>query len=112
MENFLPAPMDGAFHGSFYEEDCYIILKTQLKDDGSRDWLIWYWIGEKTTLDKKACAAIHAVNLRNLLGATCRTIREEMNDESEVPFPSPSHPCSGREWAFWGRSSWTSLAGS
>ena len=26
-------------------------------------------------LDKKACAAIHAVNLRNLLGAECRTIR-------------------------------------
>lgn len=34
-------------------------------------------------LDKKACSAIHAVNLRNLLGAEGRTIREEMNDESD-----------------------------
>lgn len=34
-------------------------------------------------LDKKACAAIHAVNLRNLLGANCRTIRVEMNDEDD-----------------------------
>ena len=34
-------------------------------------------------LDKKACAAIHAVNLRNLLGAERRTIREEMGDESD-----------------------------
>ncbi len=34
-------------------------------------------------LDKKACAAIHAVNLRNLLGAEGRTHREEMNDESD-----------------------------
>ncbi len=34
-------------------------------------------------LDKKACAAIHAVNLRNLLGAECRTQREEMNDETD-----------------------------
>lgn len=33
-------------------------------------------------LDKKACAAIHAVNLRNFLGAQCRTIREEQADES------------------------------
>ena len=33
-------------------------------------------------LDKKACAAIHAVNLRNFLGAQCRTIREEQTDES------------------------------
>lgn len=34
-------------------------------------------------LDKKACSAIHAVNLRNLLGAECRTIREEQADESD-----------------------------
>ena len=34
-------------------------------------------------LDKKACSAIHAVNLRNLLGAECRTKREEMGDESD-----------------------------
>ena len=34
-------------------------------------------------MDKKACSAIHAVNLRNLLGAECRTIREEQGDESE-----------------------------
>ena len=34
-------------------------------------------------MDKQACAAMHAVNLRNLLGATCRTQREEQNDESD-----------------------------
>lgn len=34
-------------------------------------------------MDKKACSAIHAVNLRNYLGAECRTIREEQGDESE-----------------------------
>lgn len=34
-------------------------------------------------LDKKACAAIHAVNLRNLLGAESRTSRQEMNDEDD-----------------------------
>ena len=37
----------------------------------------------KFQLDKKACAAIHAVNLRNLLGAECRTAREEMGDEED-----------------------------
>jgi len=42
-----------------------------------------YWIGKCSSLDKKACAAIHAVNLRNLLGAECRTCREEQDDESE-----------------------------
>ena len=83
MENFLPNPIHSSFHGHFYEEDSYIVLKTTIKEDGNKDWQIWYWIGEKTSLDKKACAAIHAVNLRNLLGASCRTIREEQNDESE-----------------------------
>ena len=34
-------------------------------------------------LDKRACAAIHAVNLRNYLGAQCRTIREEQGEESD-----------------------------
>ena len=34
-------------------------------------------------MDKKACAAIHAVNLRNLLGAEGRTHREEMGEESD-----------------------------
>ena len=34
-------------------------------------------------MDKRACAAIHAVNLRNFLGAECRTAREEQGDESE-----------------------------
>lgn len=34
-------------------------------------------------MDKKACSAIHAVNLRNFLGAQCRTIREEQGDESD-----------------------------
>lgn len=34
-------------------------------------------------MDKRACSAIHAVNLRNYLGAQCRTIREEQGDESE-----------------------------
>lgn len=34
-------------------------------------------------MDKRACAAIHAVNLRNYLGAQCRTVREEQADESD-----------------------------
>ena len=45
---------------------------------GTPEHVVFYF-----QLDKKACAAIHAVNLRNLLGAECRTIREEMNDEAD-----------------------------
>ncbi|KAG7239471.1 hypothetical protein INR49_028942 [Caranx melampygus] len=83
IENFVPIQVDEAFHGKFYEADCYIILKTFLDDNGALTWQIYYWIGQESTLDKKAGSAIHAVNLRNFLGAECRTIREEMGDESE-----------------------------
>ncbi|XP_055507215.1 protein flightless-1 homolog [Leucoraja erinacea] len=83
IENFIPSQIDETFHGKFYEADCYIILKTILDENGALSWQIFYWIGQEATMDKKACAAIHAVNLRNFLGAQCRTIREEMGDESE-----------------------------
>ncbi|KAM3916640.1 protein flightless-1 homolog [Leptodactylus fuscus] len=83
IENFIPIMVDEAFHGKFYEADCYIVLKTFLDDNGGLHWEIYYWIGQEASLDKKACSAIHAVNLRNYLGAECRTIREEMGDESE-----------------------------
>lgn len=82
IENFLPNKVDDVTHGKFYEGDCYIVLKTFLLEN-QLSWEIYFWIGSATTLDKKACAAIHAVNLRNFLGARCRTIREEQADESD-----------------------------
>lgn len=82
IENFLPNKIEDVTHGKFYEGDCYIVLKTFLLEN-QLSWEIYFWIGSATTLDKKACAAIHAVNLRNYLGARCRTIREEQADESD-----------------------------
>ncbi|RWS11681.1 protein flightless-1-like protein [Dinothrombium tinctorium] len=83
IEKFLPNQVDEALHGKFYEGDCYIILKTFLDENQSLNWEIFYWIGAQTSLDKKACSAIHAVHLRNYLGAQCRTIREEQAQESD-----------------------------
>lgn len=63
-----------------------------MDDNGALTWQIFYWIGQEATLDKKAGSAIHAVNLRNFLGAECRTIREEMGEESEE-FTAVSRAC-------------------
>ncbi|XP_054155123.1 protein flightless-1-like [Oppia nitens] len=84
IENFVPNIIDDTLHGKFYEGDCYIILKTTIEDNQNLDWQIFYWIGLQASLDKKACSAIHAVNLRNYLGANCRTIREEQSEESDA----------------------------
>lgn len=86
IENFLPNKIDQVIHGKFYEGDCYIVLKTYTDENSQLTWQIYFWIGAQATLDKRACAAIHAVNLRNYLGARCRTIREEQGDESEEFF--------------------------
>ncbi|XP_060528403.1 protein flightless-1 [Cylas formicarius] len=83
IENFLPNRIEEVAYGKFYEGDCYIVLKTTVDENQSLSWEIYFWIGEKAPLDKRACSAIHAVNLRNYLGAQCRTIREEQGDESE-----------------------------
>ncbi|XP_066138736.1 protein flightless-1 isoform X1 [Euwallacea fornicatus] len=83
IENFLPNRIDEVAYGKFYEGDCYIVLKTTVDENYCLNWEIYFWIGEKASLDKKACSAIHAVNLRNYLGAQCRTIREEQGDESD-----------------------------
>ncbi len=83
IDKFLPNLVDSALNGKFYEGDCYIILKTFLDNTNSLNWQIYFWIGTYATLDKQACAAMHAVNLRNYLGALGRTIREEQNDESD-----------------------------
>lgn len=80
IENFLPNKIEEVAHGKFYEGDCYIVLKSSYDDLGQLNWEIYFWIGSEATLDKRACAAIHAVNLRNFLGARCRTIREEQSE--------------------------------
>lgn len=83
IENFLPTQIEESVHGKFHEADCYIVLKTYLDENGGLTYSIYFWIGEKAPLDKRACSAIHAVNLRNFLRAECRTIREEQRDESQ-----------------------------
>ncbi len=83
IDKFLPHIVDGSKIGKFHEGDCYVVLKTFIDQSNSLNWQIYFWIGAYATLDKQACAAMHAVNLRNLLGATCRTIREEQNEESD-----------------------------
>ncbi|KAL5473171.1 hypothetical protein EMCRGX_G027619 [Ephydatia muelleri] len=83
IENFYPVQVEDDFHGHFYLGDCYIILKTQWNQVSELDWEIYYWIGRDSTVDKKACAAVHAVNLRNMLNARSKTHREEYGEESE-----------------------------
>ena len=60
--------MEENLNGQFFEGDCYIVLNTFIDENQSLDWKIYFWIGDKATLDKRTCSAMHSVNLRNYLG--------------------------------------------
>lgn len=85
IENFCPVLIDPGLYEDFkfHDADCYIVLSTEIDENLTLNWNIYYWIGSNASLDKKACSAIHAVNLRNHLKASCRTIREELGEESD-----------------------------
>ncbi|KAF7255509.1 hypothetical protein EG68_07069 [Paragonimus skrjabini miyazakii] len=84
LDEFYPKRVeDDCIQGRLFDGDCYIVLQTKMMPNHTLDWFIFYWIGSQSSRDKQTCAAIHAVNLRNFLGAEGRTFREEQNDESE-----------------------------
>eukprot|EP00123_Amoebidium_parasiticum_P021135 comp62153_c0_seq1/m.47910 comp62153_c0_seq1/g.47910 ORF comp62153_c0_seq1/g.47910 comp62153_c0_seq1/m.47910 type:complete len:1269 (-) comp62153_c0_seq1:480-4286(-) len=80
--NFKPVPSDETLDGQFFDGDTYIILHTFEKAEGGYDHQVYFWVGRKAPVDKKACGAMHAVHLRNHLGAQSVIRREEQGDES------------------------------
>ncbi|OAF71434.1 Adseverin [Intoshia linei] len=84
IDQFLPVEMELEDIGIFYLSDCYIILSsTRNATSRNLDYNIYYLIGPDCSIDKATCAAMHAVNLRNMISAQCRTVREEMQEESD-----------------------------
>lgn len=51
IENFLPNQIEEAAFGKFYEGDCYIVLDTRIDASHNLDWNIFFWIGEKSTVN-------------------------------------------------------------
>ena len=82
IDQMAPCLIPSSCHGTFSTGDCYLILYTFNNENLRIDWDISYWVGSESSLDKKALVAIHAVHLRNMLGAKCRTKRIEMGEET------------------------------
>eukprot|EP01135_Chromosphaera_perkinsii_P000171 Nk52_evm67s32 gene=Nk52_evmTU67s32 len=84
IENFYPALIEDDEIGTFYQQDCYIILCTMTTGkDGTLSHEIFYWVGGDTQLDKKTCVAMHSVHLKEHLNVAGRNHREEEGDESD-----------------------------
>jgi hypothetical protein len=92
IENFAPARLPDENLGQFYESDCYIVLHVDGAENRRCQFTVFVWVGSKATMDKKASAAMHAMNLRNLCSAERLAQREEQGEESEEflrLFPGP-----------------------
>ncbi|XJO75768.1 hypothetical protein BDV3_006392 [Batrachochytrium dendrobatidis] len=91
IEALTPAIQSQELLGRFCVADCYIILVTAYVDSAENTFdehregyehRIYTWIGGDAEMDKKFCAAMFSVGLRNWVGAACRIEREVEGEES------------------------------
>ncbi|XP_059161494.1 advillin-like isoform X2 [Physella acuta] len=62
IENFQMVPLETVHYGEFYGGDCYVILYTY-NVQGREAYIIYYWLGLKSTADEQGTAALMAVQL-------------------------------------------------
>lgn len=69
IEKFEPERIDVRVGNlSLYSGDCYIVLKTSLKEGSDAlDWQLHYWIGKDCTQDESGSASYFTVNIDDLL---------------------------------------------
>lgn len=97
IQKFTPVPVSPEKHGSFFENDSYVVLHTQKAGNGFI-WNIHYWIGETSTPDEYGCAAYVAVQIDDHFDGVPIQHREVQGFESELfrsYFPSGIQILSG-----------------
>uniref|UniRef100_A0A2C9KVB8 HP domain-containing protein n=1 Tax=Biomphalaria glabrata TaxID=6526 RepID=A0A2C9KVB8_BIOGL len=62
IEDFQMVPLENIHYGEFYGGDCYVILYTY-NVQGREAYIIYYWLGLKSTTDEQGTAALMAVQL-------------------------------------------------
>jgi hypothetical protein len=61
IEKFEKTPVPQDLYGQFYAGDSYIILYTYKQ--GTKEYIIYFWLGRNSSQDEKGAAALHAKNL-------------------------------------------------
>ncbi|XP_026724506.1 gelsolin, cytoplasmic-like [Trichoplusia ni] len=84
IDKFEPVPVSSKLYGKFFNGDSYIVLKTTGKDGSSLNHDAHFWLGSKTTQDKKGSAAILTVTLDDMLGGKAVHHREVQGHESSL----------------------------
>ncbi|XP_065656338.1 advillin isoform X2 [Hydra vulgaris] len=74
VENFKLIPVPKEATGVFFGGDCYVILYTYVVDR-KECYLIYYWLGLKSTPDEKGTAAAMTVKMDESLGGAAVQVR-------------------------------------
>ncbi|RUS90547.1 hypothetical protein EGW08_001724, partial [Elysia chlorotica] len=74
VENFQLVPLENIHYGEFYGGDCYVILYTY-SVHGRDQFIIYYWLGSKSTQDEQGTAALMTVKKDDELGGAPVQVR-------------------------------------
>ncbi|XP_076459469.1 advillin-like isoform X2 [Babylonia areolata] len=74
VEDFDLKLMDQSRYGEFFGGDCYVIQYTY-QVQGRENYIIYYWLGGKSTSDEKGTAALKAVEMDDKLGGAAVQVR-------------------------------------
>ncbi|KAL1131315.1 hypothetical protein AAG570_010933, partial [Ranatra chinensis] len=80
VENFDLVEVPESTHGMFFGGDSYVIRYTYTSG-GQENYIIYFWLGNKSTLDERGTAAIMALKLDRDLGGKAIQIRITQGQE-------------------------------
>ena len=85
-----PELVDAKEHGRFYSGDTYILLHTkQIPQRNKFTQDIYFWLGEKTSVDEQGAASIMVVELDDGLGGVAVQHREVKPSSTLLPAAAP-----------------------
>lgn len=82
IEDFEPQPVPPEMYGQFYGGDSYIVLYTYLVN-GKENYIIYFWLGQESSQDERAAAAMHTVALDDKYGGAPVQVRVVQYKEPE-----------------------------
>ena len=68
VESMAPVALDKGEYGKFHTGDAYLVLKTTTTKSGGYEYDLFFWLGEKCSVDEQGAAAILARDLDDMLG--------------------------------------------
>ncbi|XP_065073533.1 gelsolin isoform X3 [Ochlerotatus camptorhynchus] len=81
VENFDLVPVEPHAYGMFFGGDSYVVKYEYHNKRGGHGYIIYFWLGNESSTDEKASAALHTVRLDNELNGKAVQVRVTQGNE-------------------------------